>query len=970
MASSNNSDRQKQLNSALDTLKAGGSVYLNKYSRAIMVDGKIVSYNPEVANVGDFRAGNARLTKEKLAAAVAAGKGTIITQADLAAAINPKPTVPKPVGSDKPKTKVKGSADDDRGKKKPISAEKKNNPKLRTTADPELTTGKRLKNPLGALSSYTYQLTLYMVTPDALETFKQDGFKSISKLGDLLEAQDNIEGAAIGPGAYIVAQSGGVNKYFEQRAPSFAFDYGIDNLSFEVAGPQASGSAAAEFNFNFTIIEPYGFSFISNLKRASEAIKDYQKRIAKKRSEIAKKKLASEKQRGKPAKPADNVNRQAAQTSSTAPQTNNTDTNTGSGSTATAPQDPTSNLFVLGIRFFGYNASGKPVKGTDTTAATNQVGQVIYDNEDNIVTQAIDPGNDTYSLFERFYPIILSEVKTTLDGRMTKYDCVATGYSMQAFGTKRGMINNKIEVQGNTVGEMLDDLMKQLNKEQKTLNNDSGSNYSYSVKYASEPDRNRIRSSKIVSSADLDKYKWPGSGATKAEQSNASTEVTANNTPKNNKRRLTIADGTPILQAINQIIAQSSFLQDALKIVFTTALEPDPNKTDDPALDLTGQKTIEWFHCIPDISNFRWNDNTADWVYDIDYILNVYDTPILDTAYTNPGKQYYGPVKRYEYWYTGTNSEILQYQQVLDKNFYTTFLGDAFGKSAADSSANKNGGTNTTDATNGSGNAAGVTAPLVQNQKTGQPTQGKQGLGMEAQNSYLTSLFDINAQATATVTILGDPDWLMSTTAAVYNNKGEFGASLAQNESLVYNKFYGRDGYSISPGGGQVFFEIDFKEAIDYKSEGIDIPTKDGSGVSGAPGTLSINSSILFWKDPKSVSKLVRGLSYSCYNVKSEFRNGQFRQILTGHINTFGDSGSIDNGTGRENNSTSSNSGTNTGSNGTTSNQGFRNSNFDAAWKKEESRRQNAIDKNWQEPLQKNPSLAPPRGAQPLARET
>ena len=412
----------------------------------------------------------------------------------------------------------------------------------------------------------------------------------------------------------------------------------------------------------------------------------------------------------------------------------------------------------------------------------------------------------------------------------------------------------------------------------------------------------------------MDKYKWPGSGAEKTQDSNSNTE-SQQAKPKNDARTLTIKGPTSIIQAINQIIAQSSFLQDALKTIYTTALEPDQDKSSAPALDLSGKKTIEWINITPDIANLRWNPDTADWVYDLNYILNVYDTPVLDTAYTNPGKKYYGPVKRYEYWYSGTNTEVIKYQQVLDNNFYTTFIDDNFGKSKDDKKANENGGQNTKNASGGSGNASGVTSSRVANQKSGQPTQGKQGMGMEAQNSYLTSLFDINAQAQATVNILGDPDWLMAV-----NNTQE-----GLDESIVYNKFYGTDGFAISPSGGQVFFEIDFKEAVDYKSEGMDIMINENGGITGAPGTLSINSSIMFWKDPKSVSKLVRGLSYSCNKVRSEFRDGKFTQVLSATLNTFSDSGSNDDGKARENTNQSTNSGPNTGNaNATTTNKGLK----------------------------------------------
>lgn len=1028
----NNNDRQEQLNTAMATLKAGGTVPLNKYSRAKYVDGKIVVYNPQVVSVGEFTAGNATLTKKKLAAAIAAGKVSVISQEQLAAGLNPKPSVPKPPANTKPKKKVTGSADDDKGKKESPKV------KVRKEADPELSPGKRLKNPLGALTSYNYQLSLYMVTPDALEIFKENGYRDINKLGVMSAAatQPIVDNQAVSAGAYIVAQTGGVNTTFEQRAPSFSFDYTIDQLQFEIAGPKDTGSPAAEYDFQFVITEPYGFSFISNLRRAADAIKDYNDRLNKKKAAVAKKKAAAQQQRTRRRNNGNSNNRGLGNTklytsakiesvasfvarnratqqgnyNNTRFQSNNdilagvrgtkpgskpnasaaaiqaanqknypdagfhaklfgganakkaatakgSGKPSGKGSSTGTPTNATRQLFILGIRFYGYNASGQPVKGTDTTAANNSWGGVIDGSR-----QEIDPGNNSYALFERYYPIMLNEMTTVVDGRETRYNCKAQSTGMQALGTKRGIINNKMEFTAETVGEALDNLMSRLNKEQQKLNNNTGSGYSYDIKYQSAYDADRIRSAKIVSKADLDKYKWPGSGAKNTKESNANTETQKGQKPKNNARKITLAEGTPILQAINQIIAQSAFLQDALRTVYTTALEPDQDKEGLPELDLSGKKTIEWFHCTPDTANMSWDEKRADWVYDLNYILNIYDTPVLDTAYTNPGKKYYGPVKRYEYWYSGTNTEIRSYKQTLNNDFYSQFLDPDFVKNQ-NKNANKNGGENTQNASGGSGNGAGVTTPLVDNQRTGEPTQGKQGLGMEAQNTYLSSLFSPSAQATAEITILGDPDWLMSTKQTL------------ANESTVYNKFYGNDGYSISPAGGQVFFEIDFKEAIDYKSGGQDIPTKDGSGVTGAPGTMSINSSILFWKDPKGISSLVRGLSYSLTTCRHTFRNGVFEQVLKGNMTTFGDSGANDDGKARENKGAAkSNSGPNKGNgNATTSKKGWKNADYEAgkrysndpkvrnsAWNKELARRNGVTDKTWQKALQKNPTATPP----------
>ena len=964
MATTTNNDSQNKLNTALATLKAGGTVPISKTSAARMVNGVIYIYNPQVVQAFQFVG-----SKEKVAAAVKSGKISPISTAQLSAALNPtKPTVPKSAGSKQPKKKLKGTADDDKGKKEPAKKVK-----VRTEEDPDLSPGKRLKNPLGALSSYNYQLSLYMITPDAMEVFKETGYRDINSLGVMYAGANgpDVDNNAVSAGAYIIAQSGGVNLATEQRAPSFNFDYGIDNLSFEIVGPKESGTATAEVEFSFVITEPYGFSFITNLKRAADAVKDYNNRLNKKRAAVAKKKAAAQQQRTRTRKKKsatqtymDMMNdvikkRQAGKTEeqitgmtwkngrAVAPKKspyadskwyyNSTTSGKPKGAGTTnqtgTPENPSRQLFVLGIRFYGYNASGKPVRGTDTTAATNVRGGVIPGAE-----QEIDPGNDSYALFERYYPIMITGMTTTVDGRQTQYVVKAQPYQLAAMGTKRGMINNEFEITASTVGEAFDKLMETLNKEQQKLNNNTGSGYSYDIKYASAEDADRIRSARIVSQADLDKYKWPGSGAKKTKESNADTETTKNNKPKNTARTVKIKK-QPIIQQINEIIAQSSFLQDAMKTVFTTALEPDQDKEGLPELDTPGNKTIEWFHCTPDVSNLVWDEKRADWVYDIDYILNVYDTPVLDTAYTNPGKKYYGPVKRYEYWYTGTNTEIIRYKQELNNAFYNVFINENFDKD--NKKANQNGGQNTQNASGGSGNGAGSTTPLVQNQKSGQSGLGKAGLGMEAQNGYLTSLFDPNAQATAEVEILGDPDWLMSTAKTGYG----------KNESTVYNKFYGNDPYTVSPAGGQVFFEIDFKEAIDYKSDGQNIETKDGKGVTGAPGTMSINSSIMFWKDPKSISKLVKGLSYSLTRCKNIFSGGTFKQVLYGTLNSFGDSASNDDGKARPNNSKKSSSGPVKGNaKATTDNKGWKNADYeawkryskdpkvrDAAWKKKQA---------------------------------
>jgi hypothetical protein len=64
-----------------------------------------------------------------------------------------------------------------------------------------------------------------MITPDAYDAFIQSGRKDINAFSQLAGSENG--------GAYLIAQSGGINNQDELRAPGFAFDYSIDNLSFD-----------------------------------------------------------------------------------------------------------------------------------------------------------------------------------------------------------------------------------------------------------------------------------------------------------------------------------------------------------------------------------------------------------------------------------------------------------------------------------------------------------------------------------------------------------------------------------------------------------------------------------------------------------------------------------------------------------------------------------------------------------------
>ena len=668
---------------------------------------------------------------------------------------------------------ILGRGDDDSGQRQqnPTTpnrqdAERANQP---TQTDPggagsSSLPGRRLKNPLGDLSSYNYQLSLYMITPDAYDAFVASGRTSINALNESLGVDSG--------GAFLVAQSGGINNSTEVRAPGFEFDYMIDNLTFKtLSSGKSTLTASNNTTFKFDIIEPYGFSFLTKLKKANDVLQQYAEQGG-------------------------------------------------------WPKNPIRQFFILGIRFFGYDESGN-----------------IADIED---------------VYEQFYDINIKGMKFKLDGKATTYHVEAASVApSEGFGIKRGRINNSKDVTARTVREAIQILFDKLNAEQEELV--SQGSVQYKNEYAIEfiGDAREIAEADLLAPEDINKFRWPGSGNKTTAQSNAASETRTQG--DDSKRELTFNQDTPIQTAISDIIKQSSYLRDALKVVYTTSLQPDPQTGETPEQKPNTKKRVKWYNLSVELSNANWDELRADWAYRLTYVIQTYETPVFSSPYVNPGVDYYGPHKRYEYYFTGENREVLGYEQKFDNTFVNIVL-DPSARPLTDRG--------------GEGNQSNSDADVSQvtGRKTPQPRTGRLGQGLEAQNTYITSLYDPGAYAEAKLSILGDPDFLMRESPDSINQ--------------LYDRFYGTNGFTINPNGGQVIVEVDFNEAVDYTSD---------------DGLLDINESILFYPYPPEIAKIVKGVSYQVRDVQSKFSGGKFTQELNLIMNEFGSSESDDE-EGREDN--------------------------------------------------------------------
>lgn len=623
----------------------------------------------------------------------------------------------------------------------------------------EDTPGRRLYNPLSKYPTYTYNLSLYMCTPTAYTRFIYSGRQKLD----------------LGPngGAVVVCQTGGIDASVETRAAGFSLDYYIDNLKITTAtSGKDTGTATNTTEIEFTISEPYGFSFISNLKRSSDEL------------------IAKSKEEG-----LENINTALRQ------------------------------FFILGIRFTGFNNDGTP-------ASTKE-----------------DP------LFERFYDINITAMTFKLDNKVTTYNIKAVSMAPgTAFGLKRGVWDTGGLVQGLTVYDAIENMIGQLN--QKAKDDVKGKDIkpnSYKFKFMGKnvgddpasQKRAPIFRSTMKSSTELNKAKLVGP----VPKTTGGNKPTESGQPNEKLGELKIPSGTPILQCFDLIISRSSYTEDAFKIIQTSQLEANKKQANGEIVKATdSQATVSWYNVSAEVTNPKYSKELADFTFDITYIFTVYETPIVINPYSNLGVKYYGPHKRYDYWFTGKNTEILNYSQTLDNTFFNVAV-------------------NPTDINSQS--APAQSTPQKSGSPVGADNTGTQNQQQNMKKAYVSSLFDPGAYASATIRILGDPDYLMPESTTSINS--------------LYSQFYGPDGFTIMPNSGQVFIEIDFKEPQDYGFKSTDGLTFKSTG----DGLMGLNESIQFWQLPPELDKVIEGVSYQVLNVRSSFSNGRFEQDLQLTINQF-----------------------------------------------------------------------------------
>ena len=667
-------------------------------------------------------------------------------------------------------------------------------------------------NVLDKFGSYTYNASVYLLTPAQYKKLLVSKKKQINGYQLLFQsggAPNNI-GGKLGSSEVTGADRG--------RNPAFDLDFYIDSITVDNALPgKMSGAAHMVTDLKFTVVEPNG---ISLLDRLYEAVQDH---VPK---------------------------------------------------NGTGAINYTSVTYLMVIRFYGYDENGKLIGGSTTAPL----------------------GADSSTIIEKYIPFIINGVDWTVSNKLVSYDfkCSPTGQGIGGT-TRRGTIPYNVELSDSTVAGLLggnakynaetapsatpgasttasatpdqsdaetrrlaataapkapqnanaapnakkaitQGLMGAMNDFQKSLVQEGI--YQFADEYYIEfADQSIADATIVLPGKQKNKAASPqGKPATQDAQTLLQEKVSANLDVRN----FAITAGQQILQAIELTIRNSSYISNqALTVVDeeTGVSTPNPNSRNQP---------FKWFQISmqAEPKEKEYDSLRNDYAYKITFVVSSYAVPNFVSSYF-PASKFPGVHKSYNYWFTGLNTAVLDYQANFN-NLYTITVTGTDPKNSAAAAIKRAFSSSMRDVPKYN------YAP-----NSTESSSGAKNTGNEISANAAEYLYDPSSLGEIKLKIIGDPAWIQQGSAFAGVNATEFN----------YSAFL-PDG-TINFDSQQVLFEIAWQRPEDY------------SLLTGLADPYSRTQKTTGDRQP------IQSYVYQANRCVSEFKNGRFEQTLEGALYMF-----------------------------------------------------------------------------------
>jgi hypothetical protein len=283
-----------------------------------------------------------------------------------------------------------------------------------------------------------------------------------------------------------------------------------------------------------------------------------------------------------------------------------------------------------------------------------------------------------------------------------------------------------------------------------------------------------------------------------------------------------VTAGTQIVQLIDQVMRSSTYISNQQ----STVIDDDGQSKANPS----STASTAWYKISVQATPLGYDHIRHDFAYQLRYVISPYAINQAASQYF-PDSRYRGSHKSYNYWFTGLNTQILDFAQEYN-NLYRIVI-------------------------------SGIGADLKQNvtsdfrdqfRRTYMPTSAVQTQGgnpnyvSEPGSNLADFLYSPTDQAKCRLKIVGDPAWLQ---------QGEVGPGIGSVTQFDFRPF-NADG-SINYDSQQVVFDISWNRPSDYNL---------------STGTVDIQNN--------KYGQPLENVTYTAIKCKSTFNRGRFEQEIDG----------------------------------------------------------------------------------------
>ena len=571
-------------------------------------------------------------------------------------------------------------------------------------------------NVLDKFASYTYGISVYLMTPESYKTFVVSKKRTLNGSNLLFQSGGAPVGGSQSPGGLTSLEPSDTG-----RNPYFDVDFYIDSLTIDTAFPgKQTGAAHMASELKFTVVEPNG---ITLLDRMYAAVQDHV-----------------------PKDGAGKVNYTAVQ-------------------------------YLLAIRWYGWDLNGELIRGvgqtqglTDPNAAIEKFFPfkiqtvnwgvsnklVTYDFVCKPVGQLISGGQARGTI-----PYDIELTDSTVGGLLGGDAQYGTASPNATPPTAPGA-PQKANAAPSNKPTIRQGLMGAMNDFQKKLVQDGIYEYAdtYEIVFANGAES--IRDSSIIKPENKIKN-LAATPMGKPVTSDPNGLDPRKNQVDNTLRNSAVTAGQQLLQVIDLTIRNSTFITQQARVVNQEEQTDElGNPIETPTAAPVTAK-VNWFNitmeAIPRTNEYDYKRN--DYAYDIRYIISPYVVVNFDSKYF-PIAKFNGLHKSYKYWFTGQNSAVLDYQANFNSLYNLTISGSDSKDSGAEAIRRKY------------TSSMRDIPTYVYQARSSQSNFGADGKGNETSANAAEYLYSPSDLATAKVRIVGDPGWIQQGSVAAGVNPTNF----------------------------------------------------------------------------------------------------------------------------------------------------------------------------------------------------